>query len=223
MRLLLSVIVLAVALGYLFRGRLTQLKRLRLRWWGLTLAGLGLQFLPLPEGRGGTDVLVRTAVLAASYTLLLVFALANLRQTGMPLVALGLACNGLVIVANGGMPVSVEALQESGQSDVVQLLIDEGADKHHRLTDDDVLTFLADVIPIPQPIGQVASVGDIFVYAGIIWLIVAAMRERSPSWGSAAPAQARGKHRRGEPTVIREPPPRPEPPPPATRRSGTEP
>jgi hypothetical protein len=222
MRLLASVIVLAVALGYVFRGRLAQLKRLRLRWWGLTLAGLGLQFLPLPEGRGGTDALVRTGILAASYALLVVFAMANLRQTGMPLVALGLACNGLVIVANGGMPVSVDALRDSGQSDVIRLLIDEGADKHHQLTDDDVLTFLSDIIPIPEPIGQVASVGDVLVYAGIIWLVVAAMRERNPSWGSAAPAQTRGRHRRGAPIAVREPPPRRESPPPA-RRSGTEP
>jgi hypothetical protein len=222
MRLLLSVIVLAVALGYVLRGRLTQLRRLRLRWWGLTLVGLALQFVPLPEGRGGTDVLVRTGVLAASYALLLVFALGNLRQAGMPLVALGLACNALVIVANGGMPVSVEALRRSGQSDVVKILLEEGADKHHRLTEDDVLTFLADIIPIPQPIGQVASVGDVFVYAGIIWLIVAAMRERTPSWGSRAPEPSSGRHRRRGASAPREAATRREPPP-AARRSGTEP
>ena len=222
MRLLLAVIVLAVVLGYAFGGRVSQLKRVRLRWWGLTILGLAIQFLPLPEGRGGSDVLVRTSLLAASYALLLAFALANVRQTGMPLVALGLACNALVIVANGGMPVSVQALEDSGQADVVRILIEEGADKHHELMDDDVLTFLADVIPIPQPIGQAASVGDILVYAGMIWFVVAAMRERTPSWGSAVRSGARGKHRRGEPPAIPDPLPPPETPP-ATTTSGIEP
>jgi hypothetical protein len=222
MRLLLAVIVLAVALGYLVGGRPSQLKRVRLRWWGLTIAGLAIQFLPLPEGRAGSDVLVRTAVLATSYALLLTFALANVRQAGMPLVALGLGCNALVIVANGGMPVSVQALRDSGQADVVRILVDEGADKHHELTDDDELTFLADAIPIPQPIGQVASVGDVFVYAGLIWFVVAAMRERTPTWDSTKPSEVRGKHRRGEPPAVHGSPPPPEAPP-ATTTSGTEP
>ncbi len=220
MRLFASVIVLAVALGYLFGGRLTHLGRIRLRWWGLAIAGFVIQFLPLPEGHGGTDVLVRTGVLALSYALLLVFAIVNVRQVGMPLVGLGLACNALVIVANGGMPVSVDALERSGQSDVIQILIDEGADKHHRLTDDDDLTFLADVIPVPPPIAQVVSLGDILVYLGLIWVVVAAMRERTPTWSPTASAPAPGRHRRGSGDGAANRPLTPGPPP-ATRRSGT--
>ena len=219
MRLFVSVIALAVVLGYVFGGRLSRLERLPLRWWGLAIAGLGLQFLPLPEGGTGNDLLVRTGVLALSYTFLLAFAIANVRLPGMPLIMLGLACNGLVIVANGGMPVSREALDDSGQSSVIRLIVDEGADKHHLMSDGDVLTFLADVIPVPGPIHQVMSVGDAFVYVGLIWLTIAAMRAPTPS-SSSRLLPFRGKHRRGEATtsaVVLNLPPPPDPPPVATR------
>jgi hypothetical protein len=194
---LVPVLALAIIAGYLVRGRLKNLDQIRLRWWWLAIAGLGIQVLPLPEGDAGTDLLVRTGVLALSYALLLVFALANVRLPGMPLIFVGLLCNAVVITANGGMPVSVEALAEADQAEVIEALEDEGSDKHHRLDDDDVLTFLADVIAIPPPIGAVVSVGDLFVYAGLIWLIVAAMRARAPMASSAHP----GKHRRGAASV----------------------
>ena len=197
MKLLLAVVLLSVFLGYLFGGRLDRLEALRPRWWGLVILGLGIQFIPLPNGASGTDLVIRTAVLALSYSLLLTFALVNVRMPGMFLVVIGLACNMTVIVANGGMPASAQALIDSGQEDVVAYVREQGADKHHLLTDDDRLTFLADVIAVPQPIGQAVSVGDILVYAGLTWLIVATMRGWTPSARPAGSRPRRGKHRRG--------------------------
>ena len=69
MKLLLAVLVLSVCLGYLLGGRVHRLEALRPRWWGLVLLGLGIQFIPLPEGVTGTDLVIRTAVLALSYSL----------------------------------------------------------------------------------------------------------------------------------------------------------
>src|SRR4029453_3757084 len=63
MKLLLAVVVLSVCLGYLFGGRLHHLEALRPRWWGLVLLGLGIQFVPLPEGVTGNDLVIRTAAL----------------------------------------------------------------------------------------------------------------------------------------------------------------
>ena len=197
MKLLLAVVLLSVCLGYVFGGRLHRLESIRPRWWGLVILGLGIQFVPLPEGVAGTDLAIRTAVLAVSYSLLIAFGLVNVRMPGMFLVVIGLACNMTVIVVNGGMPASAQALVDSGQEDVLVFLQDQGADKHHLLTDDDQLTFLADVIAVPQPIGQAVSVGDIFVYAGLIWLIVAAMRGWAPSARPEGSRPRRGKHRRG--------------------------
>ena len=197
MKLLLAVVLLSVWLGYMFGGRLHRLESIRPRWWGLVILGLGIQFVPLPEGVAGTDLAIRTAVLAVSYSLLIAFGLVNVRMPGMFLVVIGLACNMTVIVVNGGMPASAQALIDSGQEDVLAYLQDQGADKHHLLTDDDQLTFLADVIAVPQPIGQAVSVGDILVYVGLIWLIVAAMRGWTPSARREGSRPRRGKHRLG--------------------------
>jgi len=219
MILFLSVILLSVLIGYLVGGRLRGFERLHLRYWWLAPIGLGLQALPLPDARHGTDFLVRMAVLGASYLLLLLFAGLNIRIIGMQLLLVGLALNAVVVIANGGMPVSRHALVVSGQTEVLKLLTaDEGA-KHHLMTSADRLTPLADVIPIPPPVGQVASVGDVFVYAGLGWLIVAVMRGRT---GEQAPPVKgwwyRGKHRPGSAG-----PPGPEPPPAVATTLGTSP
>jgi Family of unknown function (DUF5317) len=192
-----AVILLAFLLGYVFGGRIRWFEQLHLRWPWLAVAGLALQFVPLPDGATGTDLVVRTAVLSCSYVLLIGFAALNIRLAGVPLIVVGLALNLLVIASNGGMPVSREALESSGQGDVLQELIDEGAAKHHLLTDDDVLTPLADVIPVGGPIKQVVSLGDVFVYAGVVWLIVAVMRGRIPQMSRPGPRSKRGAHRKG--------------------------
>jgi Family of unknown function (DUF5317) len=212
-----SVILLSVLTGYLVGGRLRGFERLSLRHWWLAPIGLGLQVLSLPDARHGTDLLVRMAVLGVSYALLLLFAGMNITIPGMPLLLVGLTLNAVVVIANGGMPYSRQALEASGQTAALKhLTADEP--KHHLMTSEDRLTPLADVIPIPQPIGQVASVGDVFVYAGLAWLIVAVMRGRT---GEQAPQQGwryRGRHRPGSAAA-----PGPAPPPVAATRWGTSP
>ena len=197
MKLLLAVVLVSIYLGYLFGGRLKRLESLRPRWWGLVIAGLGIQFVPLPEGTAGTDLVVRTAVLGLSYALLVTFTLVNIRMPGIGLVLIGLVCNLTVIVINGGMPASASALINSGQRDVLVSLRSEGADKHHLLTNEDQLTFLADVIAVPQPIGQAVSIGDVFVYAGLVWLVIATMRGWTPSKKQAGSGRRHGRHRPG--------------------------
>lgn len=201
MILFVVVVGLAVVLGYLLGGRLSAFENLRLRWWGLIVVGLAIQFTPLPEGDGGTDLVVRTAALAVSYTLIVAFAITNVRVPGIPLILIGVAANFLVIVANGGMPVSESALIDSGHWNDIGQLQQGGLDKHHLMDDDDVLTFLADVIGIPSPIGQAISIGDVFVYLGLTWLTVATMRGRTPS-SPKERGPYRGRHRRGSARVV---------------------
>jgi Family of unknown function (DUF5317) len=197
MILFLATIGLAIVLGYVFGGRLRRIEMLRLRWWWFAVAGFAIQFVPLPEGDAGRDLVVRTAVLAISYTLLLTFGFANVRLPGMPLVVIGLAANFLVIAVNGGMPVSEGALQASDQPELIELLRESGSDKHHLLTEDDHLTFLADVIGVPSPVAQAISIGDVFVYVGLVLLIVAAMRGVPRSETPTTAGAYRGRHRRG--------------------------
>jgi len=188
MILLIGVVVVSVGLGYLLGGRLEGFERFRLRWWFLAFLGLALQLAPVPAG-------LTTASLVASYVLLLLFAAANLRAPGVWLILIGLALNLAVIAPNGGMPVSRGALLRSGQASTLSELRGGVGTKHHLESAGDVLTPLADVIAIGEPVDQVASVGDVFVYAGLLWLIVGVMRgarqvDPAPPW-----VAYQGRHR----------------------------
>jgi hypothetical protein len=188
MTLLFGVILISIALGYALGGRLAGFERFRLRWWPLAFLGLALQLAPVP-------VDLATKSLVVSYVFLLSFVAANLRAPGVPLILVGLALNLAVIAPNGGMPVSRDALVGSGQSGTLEELRASDATKHHLQRPDDVLTPLGDVIAIQDPIGQVVSVGDVFVYVGLLWLIVGVMRgarqvDPAPRW-----VAYQGKHR----------------------------
>jgi hypothetical protein len=222
MTLFASVIVLAFVLGFAFGGRLSRFEGVRVRWWGLALAGLAVQFVPLPEGPSGSDLVVRTVVLAASYLALVAFAAVNVRLPGLPVILVGLTLNAIVITANGGMPVSASALRNSDQAEVLTDLQRAGADKHHLETDGDVLTFLGDVIAIPSPIAQAVSAGDVLVYVGLVWFVIAAMRGRIRPARSPEPFVYRGRHRRAPGSRTPPVPPVPAMPSPGATTSGTE-
>lgn len=188
MILLIGVVLVSIGLGYLVGGRLSGFERFRLRWWFLAFVGLALQLAPVPAD-------LATEFLIASYVLLLLFVAANLRAPGVWLILIGLALNLAVIAPNGGMPVSRSALVESGQASTLAELEKGAGTKHHLETSDDVLTPLADVIAIGSPVNQVASVGDVLVYAGLLLLIVGVMRgarrvDPAPPW-----VAYQGRHR----------------------------
>jgi hypothetical protein len=198
MTLFFGAIVLAVVVGLLAGGSLRRFSELRLRWWLLAPIGLALQGVPLPDGRHGSDLVIRMVVFGTSYVLVLAFAIRNRRIAGVPLVIVGLLLNGLVVTANGGMPVSRSALVESGQADVLHLLLEDEGAKHHLLVPgEDVLAPLGDVIAVPPPIAQVVSVGDVFVYAGVFWMIIAIMRGQTAGLDRHPEMEPyRGRHRR---------------------------
>lgn len=205
MILFFGVIVLAIVAGLLAGGSIHRFAELRLRWWLLAPIGFALQGVPLPDGRHGGDLVIRMIVFGASYVLVLAFAIRNWRIAGVPLVVVGLFLNGLVVTANGGMPVSGSALVASGQGDVLHLLVEDEGAKHHLLDANDVLTPLADVIAVPRPVGQVVSVGDVFVYGGLVWLILAIMRGRTVGLDRPPePESYQGRHRRRFRPKVRE-------------------
>jgi prepilin signal peptidase PulO-like enzyme (type II secretory pathway) len=168
MKVIVAAVCVALLGGYLAGGRISRLAELRLRFPFLAPLGLALQVLPGP-GR------LTTVLLIVSFGVLSVFALANIRTPGFPLIMLGMALNLCVIAVNGGMPVTRQALLGSGQQDTLSLLIQHGGSKHHLASSSDVLLTLADVIPI-HAVGQVVSLGDLATDAGVVWVIVAGMR-----------------------------------------------
>ena len=170
MRLVGAAFALAVGMGYLLRGRLSNLGTIRIRWAPAALLGLGMQLAPWP----GT--VLPLAMLLVSFAVLAAFAAVNIRLGGFPLIAIGILCNFLVIGVNHGMPVTRHALVASDQSNTLRLLVRGGGAKHHLADGHDNLLFLGDVIPL-GPIRQAVSVGDVFTYGGVMLLIVGAMRK----------------------------------------------
>lgn len=206
MILVFIVIGAAVCIGFLAGGSLRPFERFRLHWWGVALAGLALQGIPLASGVSRP---VGSAVLVASYGLLGAFAWVNRRLPAVWLVMIGLALNILVIAVNGGMPVSAAALEVAGAR--AEGLAGTGTLKHHLMGPGDTLTPLGDVIGIPPPIGAVISIGDVLLYVGITILVVAVMLGRSGE-NRRPPARLfqgyRGKHLPPEQRFSRrEPPP----------------
>jgi hypothetical protein len=185
MKLVALSLAIAVAVGYLLGGRLSQLSELKVRYGWVAFAGLLLQLVNPP----GLWPLV---LLLLSFLLLTAFTVANIRTVGFALVLVGISMNFTVIALNGGMPVGREALIASGQSETLAPLIEQQGRKHHLAGPDDRLLFLGDVIAIPAPVRQVISVGDILTYGGVALVVVAAMRRRiRPLQMSSAPEAGR--------------------------------
>jgi hypothetical protein len=193
-------LALGVVLGYILRGRLSNLALVRVRWWGIIPAALVLQLGPLPQG-GGTNLLIRTIILSISYAMIVVFTLVNVRVPGMVLILVGVMANFAVIAVNGGMPVSADALRDSGQSVVLTELRGSAPDTHHLATEEDSLTFLGDVIGVPAPVARAISIGDIIVCLGLIWFIASSMRGPS-AWKENRSRAGPSRGRRASPRVV---------------------
>jgi len=176
-------ITLAVAVGVALvaGGTLRQILETRLRaTWALFIA-LGLQLVLdlLGPQRSGEPSTVGSALLVASYVLLLGFCAANLRLKGMAVVAVGIGLNAAVITVNRGMPIRTSA-------DLTATV------KHHAERPSDRLMPLADIIVVP-PINQALSFGDLIMVVGLVDVLVhrsraTSLRRRAVPSPAAAPA-----------------------------------
>lgn len=118
-----------------------------------------------------------SAGLAVSAACALVFCIANIRVAGIPLVALGLVLNAVVVARNGAMPVSIFSAHRAGVS---ILSIATGNDPRHTIAGiGSVWRSLGDIIPVPLPlVPQVVSPGDMLVAAGLGEFVVMTSRRR---------------------------------------------
>jgi MFS family permease len=169
-------IALGLVLGLLARGRLTRLIDVHLTWIGLIFIAVALRYgtqLLIANGNDLADQL-RLPLYGAAFVLLLAGLWPNRHKPGISALMVGAAANGLAIVANGGyMPVYGPALTAAGMSTA-----DLSSGFHVLLPDAINTQFLlmagpiGDIIPIPLPfLGNVGSVGDAFVAAGLGWFI----------------------------------------------------
>jgi hypothetical protein len=190
--LLLLVLDSGVVVGLLRRGRLHSLRTARLKALPLLVAALVLQLLlvlpgqPLPGGRWGIGAMLLTV----SLLLLLGVAWANAQLPGMPLIALGLLANLLVVGLNGGMPISAATppqaptgITSAEASQLGPQYLVAGPETHLP-----VLGARIGVVGIQSAV----SVGDALQYLGLLLLIQGLMvrdagRRPKPNTSSGRP------------------------------------
>lgn len=157
------VVVVAVVVSLLRGGRFEHIADADLRRSWLLFAGLFLQVIvDVLTVRGVLPPTEGYIAIAASQALVLAWVASNWWRPGMVLIFLGLALNALVMGANGGMPVDLDAVRTLGFEDPT---IVEG--KHVVMTETTRLAWLADVLALPI-VRTIISVGDLVLAAGLV-------------------------------------------------------
>jgi len=161
------VLFIALSVAVLRGGRLVNLGDIEMTAWWLLFLALGLQlgtrFLPDEP----FPVWVGVAMVLVSFVLLMLLVVLNRTKAGMWIAGLGVLMNFTVIALNGGMPVLAEAAEVASGFSVSDPDL-SGMFKHVLLDEDSKLTFFADVIPLRfGGIGEVISLGDIFLALGL--------------------------------------------------------
>jgi len=180
-------IIISIIIGLLRNGKLSSLSHISLKRIELIVLACiiqgGLVFFGTRKVKIVLDY--SSYALAFSYVVLLIAVWYNEKLKGMKIIALGIAFNFMVIVANGGrMPILLGSLYKAGLNDIA-LILKEGSHVTHTLISEKTLfRFLADVIPLPSPFPDpsVISFGDFLMFCGVFSLIQNAMlkKEQNP-------------------------------------------
>lgn len=195
--ILIVAFVASTLIALLRGGHLSRLAELPLRHAWLVLAAVALQY-PLVYNLVGAGTVLGVPLaglmMIGSYVLLLVVVYTNRRLPGMPIVALGVLSNLLVIALNGGwMPITPEAVARLGHTsrvaDAGQVAKVWGAKDVVLTRAETRLWWLSDVFVLtaPFPVPAAFSIGDLLVAAGIFWLLQQAL-----TGGKEQPLPGRG-------------------------------
>lgn len=176
MILFLAAVIVGIGVGLLRGGSLARLEQVHLKGEaGLVFLLVVQMALPTVATRFGVPAMLALGIWLLAMAGLVVLALANAREPGMVLVAVGVAFNLMVIGLNAGMPVSERAVRTIMRSEVAEVPYDL---VHRPMGDETLLPWLTDVIPVPGPRGLrgVVSVGDLLLITGVGWFLCAAVR-----------------------------------------------
>lgn len=173
MILLLDGIVIGLLLAVVTGGRTSALAQVHLRGERVLLASLAVSmFAPTIDSSNTLPSTVLLWMLWVTPLLIVIGVLVfNLRLPGLALVLLGIVLNLLVVLANGGMPVSADSVGLVSDIGALQEL--DQSWLHVLLEPDTAFPFLADVIPIPGPSWHrgVVSLGDLYMSFGLAYML----------------------------------------------------
>ena len=182
--MLIGAIIVGLILGLVAGGNIWNLGSVRLFRVPLLIGAVVVRYgteTAIGAGIGLADDL-RMPLFGLAYAMLLYGLWANRTQPGLSLAFVGILANDFVILLNGGhMPIWQPSLSAAG------LTPDQVRTTFHTILPPDLdANFLlhagplADIIPIPLPyIRNVASLGDLFLSAGLAFFLFATV-VRSP-------------------------------------------
>jgi hypothetical protein len=167
-------VALGLVVGLVRGGRPGNILRAGVRWWPLVPVGVGLQ---LAAERIETPA--RLGMLVAALFLLAAWATRNVvRVPGSAVIALGLALDLAVVVANGHVPVRWESLEAVGRVTADQRPLARTDGLFQVETDETRLAPLGEIIPLPVlelevadrtiEFREVVSFGDLILLAGVM-------------------------------------------------------
>jgi hypothetical protein len=178
--LFLLVAVAGIAVGLARGGTLTALREPGIKSLRLGLACLAVQALVvlLPLRAVGLPLALGPVLLLGALASLLVVARPNARLPGVPLFALGLLLNLLVVLVNLGMPVPATTLERAGIS--VEQPAPARPDAKHVLDRDGTrLGLLGDRLAV-RPLRAVTGYGTVIELAGLFLLLQHLVRGPGP-------------------------------------------
>jgi hypothetical protein len=145
-------------------GQLTRMGEVPIRSAWLALVALGAQVLVMTIAPGANQAIL-ASIHIVTYYLIGVFLYLNRHLPGSMVIAAGAGLNGYTIAMNGGvLPASAAAERVAGLSV-------GGGFNNSAVLAHPHLAFLGDIIPVPGPLPNVLSVGDLIVFAGMLVLL----------------------------------------------------
>lgn len=181
--LVLLVVIGSVVVGLVRGGETGRLADAKLRLLPVLIAGGALSLGATLASAARTMTTVAPWMAVLGMIGLLAFALANRHQPGMLMIAVGLACNLLVFVLNGGMPVTDAALAKAGIDATAGPAPGRPDALHVLARDGGLVLALGDVLAV-RPLRALVSIGDIAQYAGLFLLVQGVMVGVVPSRGA---------------------------------------
>src|SRR5690242_4722669 len=177
---ILYAVIAGIVVGLAAGGRLSGLASIDFRWAPLILVGFLVQVVLFSDAVAARVGAAGPLIYVVSTLLVGAAVLRNLRLPGMPLIVLGALSNIAAILANGGfMPAAPGAMAALGKG--APTIYSNSA-----ILPEPALAPLIDQFALPRwlPFANVFSIGDVLLAAGVVVLIVSAMR-RAP--GAASP------------------------------------
>lgn len=178
-------IVLAILIGYLFKGRLRNISEFNYRGiWFITAGFLLEVVMKVLLAKGVLEIGAITFVMnIILYALIMTFIFLNIKDKLILTIGIGFVLNIIVIFANNcTMPVGIKAVEMLNFSGEVNKL-----GLYSMVNNNTLFVFLADIIPYKiGPLNGIASLGDIFISIGVMGIIIREMRRKpSKPWKEA--------------------------------------